>query len=132
MAISSKFPLVIRALAIAMFQVVATQVVTFIVSLFLTGMGEDFGQTQPILFGLVLGLSFSLGVFLVGWLALKLKWLVSPPRLGWRILGTLLGAYLPLLIAYLLFHEFIPGNPFFTVSILLCVLGFHLPGWIKE
>jgi hypothetical protein len=132
MAINKNLPIFIRALAIAMFQVVATQVVTFIASLFLSGMGEDFGQTQPILFGLLIGLTFSLGVFLVGWLAIAMHWLVSPARLGWRILGTLLGAYLPLLVAYFIYHEFIPGNPFFTLSILLCVLGFHLPGWIKK
>ena len=122
----------IIGIAIALTQFIATQLVTFIFSLFLPSMGQDFGQVRPILFGLLIGFTFSLGVFLIGWMALKLHWLSSPPRWGWRILGTLAGAYLPLKVAFLIYHQFVPGNPFFLISILLCVLGFHLPGWITK
>jgi hypothetical protein len=61
-------------LGIAILQLIMTQVVTFLLSLLIPGMG-DFPQTHPTLFVVILGLTFSTGVFLTGWLALKLRWL---------------------------------------------------------
>jgi hypothetical protein len=132
MAVHRKIPLWVIGLSIMVSQVIATQVVTFILSLLLPGMENDYGLSRPLLFLSLIGISFSIGVFLVGWPALKLHWLASPPLLGWRLLGTLLGAFIPLFISYFLYQKFVPGNPFFLVSILMSVLGFHLPGWIKK
>jgi len=106
-----------------------TQVVTFLVSLLIPGM-ENFPVTHSALFVLILGLTFTAGIFLTGWLALKLYWLKVKPVLIARLAGTLVGTYLPLLIALFLFHPLGVGNPFFFVSILTGVAGFHLAGWL--
>jgi hypothetical protein len=118
-------------LGIALLQVISTQVVTFLVSLLFPGM-ENSPQTRPVLFVILLGISFTLGAFITGWLAIKLRWLNIDPKLPARAVTTLIGAYLPLILALIIYHTLAPGNPFFLVSALASVLGFHLPGWIKQ
>jgi hypothetical protein len=115
-------------LGVALLQLIMTQVVTFLVSLLALGM-ENFPQTHPVLFVLILGTTFTAGVFLTGWLALKWRWLKAEPRLLARLVGTLIGAYLPLVVALFLYHPLEAGNPFFFISMLMGVAGFHLPGW---
>lgn len=118
-------------LVVVVLQLIMTQVVTLLVSLLLSGMG-DFIGTNPVLFVLVLGVTFSIGVFLAGWLALKLGWLYGEPRYTRRFAGALIGAYLALLLALLIYHPIEPGNPFFLYSALLSILGFHLAGWVTR
>ena len=122
------FPLII-GLGVALLQLSMTQVVTFVFSLLLPDM-ENFPQTHSALFVIILGLTFSTGVFLTGWLALKRRWLKTSPQYPARLMATLVGAYLPLIIALSLYHTLEPGNPFFLVSTLACIVGFHTPGWI--
>ena len=116
-------------LAVALLQLTMTQVVTFVLSLLLPGMG-DFPQTYPALFVVILGITYSTGVFLPGWLALERRWLKARPDYSARLIATLVGAYVPLVVALMLYRSLEPGNPFFSVSILTCVLGFYIPGWI--
>ena len=118
-------------LGVAIFQLIMTQVVTFLLSLLIPGMG-DFPQTHPALFVVILGITFSTGVFLTGWLALKLRWLASTPNYLARLVATLIGAYLPLILALIIYQTLEPGNPFFFISMLASILGFHVPGWIKR
>jgi hypothetical protein len=118
-------------LGIALLQLISTQVVTFLLSLLLPGM-ENFPQTQPVLFVALLGVTFSIGVFLIGWLALKLRWLNAEPKLPMRLVATLIGAYLPLILALIIYHTLEAGNPFFFISMLLSVLGFHVAGWVDR
>jgi len=47
-----------------------------------------------------------------------------------RLAGTLIGVYLPLIVALIPYHSLEPGNLFFFISMLACILGFHLPGWV--
>jgi uncharacterized membrane protein YccC len=54
------------------------------------------------------------------------------PKLPARLVGTLAGAYLPLVIALFLYHPMEPGNPFFFVAMLTSVAGFYLGGWIRK
>jgi hypothetical protein len=71
-------------LGVALLQLIMTQVVTFLLSLLVPGM-ENFPQTYPTLFVVVLGVTFSSGVFLAGWLALKRRWLIPLlPLVGWK------------------------------------------------
>lgn len=100
-------------LGVAFLQLVMTQVLTFLVSLLTPGM-EIFLQTHPALFVLILGMTFSTGVFLTGWLALKWRWLKVKPRLIVRLIGTILGAYLPLVVPLFLYHSLEAGSPFFS------------------
>ncbi len=108
-----------------------TQVVTFLVSLLAPGM-ENFPQTHPALFVVILGITFTVGIFLTGWLAIKLRWLKMELKLVARLIGTLVGAYLPLVIAVLIYDPLEPGNPFFFISMLMGVAGFYVVGWFGK
>ena len=119
-------------LGVVMLQLMMTQVVTFLVSLpFPRGM-EDFPQTHPVLFVFILGLTFTSGVFLTGWLAIRRRWITLKPKYLSRLASTLIGAYLPLIGALIFYHPLEPGNPFFFISMLTSVAGFYLPGWIDR
>lgn len=131
MDIGSKLKGIMIWLGVVLLQLIGTQVVTFILSLVIPGMG-DVPQIQPVFFALILGLTFSAGVFLVGWLAIRFHWLSAEPRVATRLTGTLIGAYLPLIAALIIYKILEPGNPFFFVSMLASILGFHLPGWFKK
>ena len=112
-------------------QLIMTQVVTFIISLLVPDMG-NFPQLYPTLFVVILGITFTAGVFLTGWLALKLHWLKMEQKLVARFVCTVIGAYLPLVAALFLYHPLEAGNPFFFISILLSIAGFYLGGWIGK
>ena len=116
-------------LGVVFIQLVMTQVVTFLLSLLVPGM-ENFPQTHPALFVVILGITFSMGVFLGGWLAMKWQWLKVKSNYLARLVTTLIGAYLPLIIALILYRTLEPGNPFFSISMLTSILGFHIPGWV--
>ena len=118
-------------LAVTLAQVIMTQLVTFVISVFLPNMG-DFPQTRPVLCISLLGVSYTIGIFFIGWLALNRRWLALVPRYPARLVATLLGAYLPLVIAVLVYRPLEPGNPFFFVAILTGILGFHLPGFFTK
>lgn len=118
-------------LGVAVLQLIMTQVVTFLLSLLIPVM-ENFPQTNPALFVVILGITFSTGVLLTGWLALKLRWLTTKPKYLTRLVATLVGAYLPLIIALFLYRTLEPGNPLFFIAMLTSILGFHLPGWLER
>ena len=118
-------------LGLALLQLIMTQVLTFLASLLVPGI-EYFPQTHSALFVVILGITFSTGVFLTGSLALKRGWLKAKPMYPARLVATLIGAYLPLVIALTLYHPLEPGNPYFLISILASILGFHVPGWIDR
>jgi len=126
-----KFVTYLVWLGIAILQIIATQVVTFIASLFTPSM-ENFPQTQPLLFVFILGITYTLGIFLIGWLALKLRWLKIEPKLIARLIGTLVGAYLPLVIALFIYRPMEAGNPFFFVAMLTGIAGFYAGGWLSN
>jgi hypothetical protein len=115
-------------MGVCVLQLMMTQVVTFLVSLLYGGMPATV-ETQPILFCILVGMTFFTGIFLTGWLALKWHWLKSSPRLPSRLVGTLAGVFLPLL-AGLILKAIETGSPFFGLSTVFGILGFHLPGWI--
>ena len=131
MDFGKKTPRIQPWLGVALLQLVMTQVVTFVLSMFLPGI-ENFQQTRPLLFAVSVGISFSTGVFLAGWLALRLHWLSVKPKYLARLVCTLLGAYLPLILALFLYPTLEAGNPFFFISILVSMVGFYLPDWIMK
>ncbi|KAF0106679.1 MAG: hypothetical protein FD147_2475 [Chloroflexi bacterium] len=120
----------LRWVGVALLQFIMAQVATFLVSLLVPGM-ENFPQTQPLVFVIVLGITFSAGIFLVGWLALKLRWLTDKPKYFTRLAATLIGAYIPLIVALFIYPTLEPGNPFFFISIWTCVLAFYVPEFVK-
>jgi membrane-anchored protein YejM (alkaline phosphatase superfamily) len=124
------FVRVLILLGVLFFQLVMTQVITFVLSLLIGGL-ENVQQSNKYLFAAIIGLTFSIGAFFSGWVALRLRWLEASPRLPARAIGTLLGAYIPLLAAVLIYPVLEPGNPFYSLSILGAIIGFHVPTWIK-
>jgi len=116
---------------ILLLQLIMTQVVTFLASLFLPTM-ENLQQTQPLLFVIVVGITFSAGIILAGWLALKFGWLVTEPKYPARIVATLMSVYVPLILALVIYPQLEAGNPFFFISIVAGILGFHVPSWMKK
>lgn len=122
---------IIKFLAIGILQMVMTQVVTFVFAFLFPG-GEDYLLANPIVFAAVLGLTFSAGVFLAGWLAIRLGWLKIDPRLGARAVGALAGAYLPLAAALLIYSTLEAGSPFFFGSVLASLVGFYFPGLLAS
>ena len=116
---------------VILLQLIATQVVTFLIS-FLLGDMETFPQAHPVVFVIVLGVTFSAGVFLPGWLAIKLHWLDLATKYLARFAGALIGAYLPLILGLILYRTLEAGSPFFLGSILSSILGFYLPGWLRK
>jgi hypothetical protein len=83
---------------VILFQLIMTQVVTLLFSFIVPGM-EVLQKSQPVLFLLFVGISFSVGIFLAGWVAIKFGWVKIAPKLSTRLIGTLVGAYLPLILA---------------------------------
>ena len=118
-------------LGVAFLQFIMTQLVTFLVALPISDV-ENFQQTKPAMFVLMVGVTFSMGAFFAGWLALKIGWLKGKPKLPARLIGTLVGAFIPLIIALVIYRVLVAGNPFLTVSILAGILGFHIPGWLAK
>ena len=118
-------------LGVAILQLIMTQFVTLLVSMpFPRGM-EDYPQAHPVFFVFILGITFTIGVFYTGWLAIKKRWISAQPKYRLRLIYTLIGAYLPLVVALIFYHPLEPGNPFFFVSMITSVVGFYIPGWIE-
>ncbi len=113
-------------IGIAILQLISTQVVTFLVSFLIPV--ENFLQIQPVLFVIVLGLTYSIGIFVTGWLAIRVRWLKVEPRLTRRLIGTLVGVYVPLVIALFLYHPLEPGNPFYFIAAFVGIACFYLAG----
>ena len=114
---------------VILLQLIATQVVTFIVSFLVPGMGDN-QQFLPSYLVVILGITFTAGIFLVGWLAIKWHWLDLSPMVPARLLGTLVGAFLPMVVWLIVFQRIEVGSPSFFFSIVAGILGFYLPGWV--
>lgn len=114
---------------VILFQLIMTQVVTLLFSFIVPDM-EVLQKSQPVLFLFFAGLSFSVGVFLAGWVAIKFGWVKIAPKLLFRLFGTLVGVSLPLILALFIYPTIEAGNPFLTVSMLMGIAGFHLAGQI--
>jgi len=87
MATGKKIHPVVIWLGVALLQLIMTQVVTFLFS-FLIPEVENFQRTHPVLFAALLGVTFSQGVFLPGWLALRFRWEKAKPLYPARLAGS--------------------------------------------
>jgi len=117
-------------LGVFLMQLIMTQFVTFVFSMpFPKGM-QGYPQAHPVFFVIFLGICFTIGVFYAGWLAIHRRWIKIQPKYRARLVFTLMGAYVPLIVALIFYHPLEPGNPFFFISMLASVAGFYIPGWI--
>jgi hypothetical protein len=122
---------IIIGIGVVLLQLIMTQLVTFLVSLLIPGI-EAFQKAYPVFFAIIVGATFSVGIYLAGWLALKWRWLKLEPKYTARLLGTLLGVYLPLIIALILYPSIEAGNPFLGISMIAGILGFYVAGWVRK
>jgi hypothetical protein len=118
-------------LGVALLQLIMIMVANTLFTMPFPGGMEDYPQTHPVQFVVVLGISILTGVCLTGWWASKRRWITIRPKYLARLVCTLIGAFVPLLLALRLYDLLEPGNPFFFISMLTGVAGFYLPGWIK-
>jgi hypothetical protein len=117
---------------IIILQIIASQLATFLVSLAIPGI-ENIPQTLPVLFVVILGLTYTIGIFGVGWLAIRIRWLRLESRTWSRIIGTLVGAYLIMIIALFTYHPVAPDDPLlFPVAVFTGIGGFYVGGWIVK
>jgi hypothetical protein len=100
---------------VIVFQLIMTQVVTLLFSFIVPDM-EVLQKSQPGLFLLFAGVSFSVGIFLAGWIAIKFGRVKIAPRLSPRVIGTGMGVYPPLILTLFIYPTIEAGNPFLTVS----------------
>lgn len=110
-------------------QLVATQLVTFLASLFFTSM-EAVRDNQPWLFIILVGLSFSTGSFAAGMVALR--WLHGAPLILPRLVATLVWTFMPFVVVLFIREALLPGSPLFLAAMIGSVVGFHLPGWLAR
>lgn len=126
-----RLPGFIRLFIVVILQLIATQVLTFAGSFLFPNM-EQPGLVQPVPFALMLGITFTAGIFLVGWLALNRGWLDGPPNLMLRFFGTLIGIYIVLFAGVILMKSLPAGSPYMGISLLVGLISFHLPGRTKK
>ena len=116
---------------VALLQAIMTQAVTFVASLFFPGT-ETIPADRRTAFTLGIGLTFTVGIYLAGWMALHVRWLAGAPRYLARLVGTVIGVLLPFAVGALAGVPLEPGSPLFLASIVAGIVGYHLPGWIRK
>lgn len=121
-------------LVVSFVQAIASQVSGLLISILFSVIFriEPLPDTDPGIFVLLAGVMYATGIFFIGWLAIKLKYLKVQPLYALRLAGTLIGAYLPFLLAWAIYKPMQPGNPLFFVAIFTAILGFQIPGWFKR
>lgn len=116
------------SLGVAFLQLVSANLSTFLFSMLLPQMNPDTNQG---FFVAVAGLAFFIGIVAVGVLVVRFGWLPGPPAYLVRTLLALAGVYVPLVLA-LVFGQVREASPFFMISMLVGILGFHLGGWVSR
>lgn len=117
---------------IILLQFISAQIVTFLFSLIFGGM-ETLILEEPVMIAVFVGATYSIGIFLVGAMAIRMHWLDLIPKDWFRFTGTLVGVYLFLILGLVVYRGVAVDNPFFIfVSPLAGVLGFYLGGWAKK
>ena len=126
--------ILIRALiwlAIAILQYVMAMLITFLGSLVIGDLGTTYLHELPLKVIVLLGFTYSAGIFLMGWLSLKLQWRGPIHRYPIRLITAVIGTFIPLLVAILLYPAIEPGNPFLFIAVITGILGFFVPEWIQ-
>lgn len=109
-------------------QFVVALVVIFVVSIVVPYAVSS--ETGAGLFVLTAGFGFALGVVLGGLLVWRWRWLPGKPMYTARIVLAVVGVYAVLALGLLLDLQL--EGPVATSSIIVGILGFHIPGWISK
>jgi hypothetical protein len=122
---------VMAYLAKCLLQYVLTQLLAFVVFLFYPNL-EMLTEIHPFQFVLISWIIIVAGLFLTGSFLIGIKWLRITPRPFLRLVGTLTGASIPLLVQIVFLDPSNPGSPAYLISMFLGLVGFHLPNLIKN
>lgn len=122
---------VLIIIGVGVLQYIAAMLVTLVLSLIFPALDKVIYDNLP-LFVVTLGLTYSIGIWLVGWLAIALKWRAVKHEYGLRFLTTVIGTYLSLIIALLVYPQLEPGNPFLFIAVVTGIIGFLVPEWLPE
>ncbi len=126
------FAKILILIGIGLLQVTAAMLILLFVTLLFPALDVK-PDIKPVLFILVTGICYAVGIFLVGWLSIHLKWRKVNHLYGLRAFLTLIGAFVPLLIALATDAKLEAGNPLFFVSLLTGILGFLVPElWVRK
>jgi len=118
-------------IGVGILQYIAAMLVTLLLSIIFPGMEGAIDNNVP-LFVVALGLAYALGIWLVGWLAIALKWRSVTHQYRLRVVTTVIGTYISLIIALMAYPKLEPGNPFFFIAIVTGIIGFLLPEWLPQ
>jgi hypothetical protein len=116
-----------QAVGVGVLQIIGLNVVVFIVSLLLPGVGPDSNKGP---FIVLAGTGFSVGIVAVGLGAVRFGWLTGGPALFRRIGLTVIGVFVPLFVA-LFGGQVYQGSPYFLISMVLGIIGFQAGGWFS-
>jgi hypothetical protein len=125
----SLFVKILIILGIAVLQYIMAMLVNLIFTLLFPGL-DVAPDSNSDLFILVLGFSYTAGIFLVGWLSIALRDVTH--QYGLRLLTTISATFLPLLIVLVFYPKLEPDNPFFFIAAITGILGFLLPEWFQK
>ena len=126
--------LVLRILGIigvGILQYIAAMLITLLVSVMFPSLDKAIENNVP-LFVVSLGLSYAIGIWLVGWLFIGMKWRKAASDFGLRFVTTVIGVYISLIIALMAYPQLEPGNPFFFIAVITGIIGFLLPEWLPQ
>jgi uncharacterized membrane protein YeaQ/YmgE (transglycosylase-associated protein family) len=126
--------LVVRILGIigvAFLQYIAAMLVMLLASVMFPSQEKAIENNVPF-FVVKLGLSYAIGIWLIGWLFIVMKWRKVPSEFGLRFVTTVIGAYIPLIIALMAYPKLESGNPFLFIAVITGIIGFLVPEWLPE
>ncbi len=128
------------------FQIVGAYLVIFLFSVIFAGV-DTTSRTGWLLLLFMIWLGYVIGVNLIGQVALHRVWKGVPVLIWQRLIGTIAGALLPLLILLPIGYSVPVGNEgsrFYDLvtntwqpilvqaSVLAAIIGFYLPGLLKR
>lgn len=122
---------ILTIIGVGILQFIAAMLVTLLVSVMFPSLEKAIENNIP-LFVVVLGLSYAIGIWLVGWLFIVMKWRKVPSDFGLRFVTTIIGTYLSIIIALMAYPKLEPGNPFLFIAMITGIIGFLVPEWLTQ
>jgi hypothetical protein len=122
---------ILGIIGVGILQYIAAMLITLLVSVMFPSFDKMIENNLPF-FVVSLGLSYAIGIWLVGWLFIVMRWRKATFDFGLRFVTTVIGAYISLIIALMVYPKLEPGNPFFFIAVVTGIIGFLVPEWLPE
>lgn len=122
---------ILGIIGVGILQYIAAMLITLLVSVMFPNFDKAIENNVP-LFVVTLGLSYAIGIWLVGWLFIVMRWRKAVSDFGLRFVTTVIGAYISLIIALMAYPKLEPGNPFMFIAVITGIIGFLVPEWLPK